>query len=304
MGRDGGWNKAHARKSPRKGGLPTGRPKPLDVWLTIGGVVVGLVLFLVPKTPASVTASCVVICLLMIHPVWNFWWIERSQTRRGFALVVLVSAVCGLGGLAWPGAKLVISMGFDMRSDSREKSGGMWYVRQDYIAPVNSALLVRISNTSDAYASVEKFAFSLQNTITGKWTEIYTIRSPGKLYCCVNDKNQLNELHEIQLDGGGLFRILQNGAVAPHAQITNWFLFEFPKGFISDGMEAARLEVWDNTGRRYEVDAKSPATHPVEMSDIPTDVRDEMDRITFKAVNSPIVNLSGLRVSHVADEPR
>jgi len=80
-----------------------GDKKPIDRWLGFLGIVVALVLYLVPdKTPAIV-----VICIsgmfgLLIHPVWNFWWIEARLWRKVSAIVVLAWALFRLGKISWP----------------------------------------------------------------------------------------------------------------------------------------------------------------------------------------------------------
>jgi hypothetical protein len=72
-------------------------PKPIDRWLGIGGIVVGILLFLLPKTPVVVIASLITIFVLLWHPVWNFWWIERSLYRRLGALLVLAFVLIWIG---------------------------------------------------------------------------------------------------------------------------------------------------------------------------------------------------------------
>lgn len=111
----------------------------------------------------------------------------------------------------------------------------------------------------------------------------------------------LNEVHKVQLDNGGLFRILQSGAIAPRTQLTNWLLFQFPVGFSSDGLEASKLEVTDNTGRKYSAESATVkrSTDPSIKSKINPDVKDEMDRLVMKAIRNPAVDLRSVRVGHV-----
>jgi hypothetical protein len=76
--------------------------KPIDKWLGIGSIVVTILLFLFGKTPALVTVLCVAIFGLLIHPVWNFWWIEKSRWRQIF-FIALLAVACGLIAYgAWP----------------------------------------------------------------------------------------------------------------------------------------------------------------------------------------------------------
>ncbi len=78
------------------------RQKPIDRWLALAGVAVGVILFLLPKTPSVVCGAVALIFLLLVHPVWHFWWIEKSAFRRVFACLLLSVALVGLGYSAWP----------------------------------------------------------------------------------------------------------------------------------------------------------------------------------------------------------
>jgi thioredoxin 1 len=78
--------------------------KPLDRWLGIAGIVLGIILYLVPKTPALVVVLLLLMLGLLIHPIWNFWWIERSTLRRSITLVTLVLGTIIFGIWVWPPA--------------------------------------------------------------------------------------------------------------------------------------------------------------------------------------------------------
>ena len=86
----------HARK----------KSKPIDRWLSLGGVAVGVLLFLIEKTPVSVIVFCAVLFALLIHPLWNFWWIEDSSARRRSATAVFIIALIFLAWNTWPEDKL------------------------------------------------------------------------------------------------------------------------------------------------------------------------------------------------------
>ena len=52
--------------------------KPIDRWLGLMSAAIGVILFLIPKTPSIIVVVCLVlIFLLLIHPVWNLWWVEK-----------------------------------------------------------------------------------------------------------------------------------------------------------------------------------------------------------------------------------
>lgn len=59
-------------------------------------------LFLVPKTPLVIVVLLVAIFALLFHPVWNFWWVERSLKRRVAACLVLIGSLICLGAVSWP----------------------------------------------------------------------------------------------------------------------------------------------------------------------------------------------------------
>jgi hypothetical protein len=78
------------------------KTKPVDKWLGIGGIVVTILLFLFGKTPALVVILAVLIFALLIHPIWNFWWIEEYKGRQIFFSALLAMGCFLIGYAAWP----------------------------------------------------------------------------------------------------------------------------------------------------------------------------------------------------------
>ncbi len=76
--------------------------KPIDRWLSLAGVAISIVFYLLPKTPAVIIISLLLIFGCVFHPIWNFWWIENSKSRRWLAMGVLVICLIGLGYFVWP----------------------------------------------------------------------------------------------------------------------------------------------------------------------------------------------------------
>lgn len=76
--------------------------KPLDRWLSGGSIAVGIIFFLLPKTPLVIALALLVVFLLLLHPLWNFWWIEERTWRRLSATALLAIALALLGILVWP----------------------------------------------------------------------------------------------------------------------------------------------------------------------------------------------------------
>jgi len=68
----------------------------------LGIGVVGVLLWLLEKTPLTITAALLLIFGMAVHPIWNFWWIEKTHTRRIIALSLVVIILFGLGYEIWP----------------------------------------------------------------------------------------------------------------------------------------------------------------------------------------------------------
>jgi hypothetical protein len=76
--------------------------KPVDLWFGIAGLVAGILLFVVPRTPLTIVLLLTLAFLLLIHPAWNFWWIEKALWRRVSALIILAIILAGVGYGSWP----------------------------------------------------------------------------------------------------------------------------------------------------------------------------------------------------------
>lgn len=78
------------------------RDKPIDRWLGLGGIAAGIAFYLLPKTPLVVVSSLILLFALLIHPIWNFWWIESKVWRKLLATLLFVLALILLGQISWP----------------------------------------------------------------------------------------------------------------------------------------------------------------------------------------------------------
>src|ERR1700737_2492208 len=78
------------------------RDKPIDRWLALCGIAVGIALYLLPKTPLVIFCSVTAIFLLLMHPLWNFPWIEQYRFRQLMASVVWLASCLLLAYVAWP----------------------------------------------------------------------------------------------------------------------------------------------------------------------------------------------------------
>lgn len=76
--------------------------KPGDLWLSLASIAVGIMFYLLPKTTIVTVIALISIFVLLIHPIWNFWWVERYLHRRLISLAVLGILLVGLGFYVWP----------------------------------------------------------------------------------------------------------------------------------------------------------------------------------------------------------
>jgi hypothetical protein len=76
--------------------------KPIALWIALGAIAMSIVYFLLSKTPSVIIVSLLLIFVLLIHPLWNFWWIEKTLLRRIIACVFFVTALVLLGYIVWP----------------------------------------------------------------------------------------------------------------------------------------------------------------------------------------------------------
>jgi hypothetical protein len=61
-----------------------------------------MALYLLPKTPVLVIALVSAIFLILVRPMWNFWWIEKTNVRRVIALMFWVVVCFLIGYASWP----------------------------------------------------------------------------------------------------------------------------------------------------------------------------------------------------------
>jgi hypothetical protein len=71
--------------------------KPVDRWLGVAGMALGLLLFLLPKTQPIIIGCLLLIWLLLLHPTINFWWVENRPWRQCLAFVALTVSLVWLG---------------------------------------------------------------------------------------------------------------------------------------------------------------------------------------------------------------
>jgi hypothetical protein len=76
--------------------------KSIDRLLAVLGIAVGTIFAVLNKTPAVVVMAMVSVFALLIHPLWNFWWIEERPWRRFGATALLILGLLYIGQVSWP----------------------------------------------------------------------------------------------------------------------------------------------------------------------------------------------------------
>ena len=67
--------------------------KPIDRWLGLFALAVGVVLYLLPKTEIVIIWCCILIWASLLHPFIKFWWVENRKWRQWLAAAVLTIGV-------------------------------------------------------------------------------------------------------------------------------------------------------------------------------------------------------------------
>lgn len=90
----------------------TSSGKPIDLWLGLTGIAASIVYANLPKTPLLVIVSVFAIFICLLHPIWNFWWIEKSNALRAIAVMcwVIVSLLIGYASWPAPATKITTSV--------------------------------------------------------------------------------------------------------------------------------------------------------------------------------------------------
>jgi hypothetical protein len=89
-----------------RGTEPEPKAKPIDRWLGLGAAILSVVTYLEAKTPVAIVVALTLIFCLAFHPLWNFWWVEKTLTRRLVATASMIAALALYGAHVWPHAEL------------------------------------------------------------------------------------------------------------------------------------------------------------------------------------------------------
>lgn len=255
---------------------------------------------------------------------WRFRAGVQSITRLnhpfhacllGMFILVWLPAGWKLFESSWWSPKssnLRIELGALLTAYDRNKSGGLWLAREDYVAPVNCAVLVRITNVTQAPIGIRTLRLERQLAPGGDWEPLWAMDKEARVFCCVGESSKLNMLHEIQLSRDGLLGEIRSGPVPPQSQIVNWLLYEFPKDLEVRKDMSLRLVVVDLSGQsvvaesggdyRLPPEGSRPGLYDAGGKPVRPEIRRELDRLVMKAVATPPVSLAHFRISHFQDE--
>ena len=79
------------------------KKKPVDRWLALFGIAIGIILYLLPAKTAVIVVGALILIFFLLHPIiWNFPWIEDSIRRRIAAVLALVGLLTLFGFFVWP----------------------------------------------------------------------------------------------------------------------------------------------------------------------------------------------------------
>lgn len=124
--------------------------KPTELFLFLFSLVGAIIMWLLPKTLPIVIISLIAIFLLLVYPVWNFWWIEKSLWLRLSALLFVASCLCMLGYIVLPKEQLIEQTGKTAFIDNEKQSSAKQPTAEDIATEVAKRIpkLIPESNKS------------------------------------------------------------------------------------------------------------------------------------------------------------
>jgi hypothetical protein len=123
------------------------KKKPIDRWLGFGAAAMSIALFfLSPQNPIIIIVLLIVMAAFLVHPIWNFWWIDRSLFRRMVCLLAMATLLFRFGYYVWPkpySQMRLAAFGFKEPHPANSTYDGITW--QSYLVDVR----LRISNDGD-----------------------------------------------------------------------------------------------------------------------------------------------------------
>jgi hypothetical protein len=80
--------------------------KPIGMWISLFFFVVGLAMIWMARTPSLLIIIMVLMFVSLLHPIYHFWWIEKTRLRRITAIVIYFILIILFGYIVWPSREL------------------------------------------------------------------------------------------------------------------------------------------------------------------------------------------------------
>jgi hypothetical protein len=237
----------------------TPKKKPIDVWFFLFGTGVGIVFFLLPKTPGVVITCLILLFSLFIHPVWNFWWIENQLWRRISALILLIVGLIYLGYYSWPRVPEKSDQAYILKTEvtyfenNWEGESGFYIVEGESYAIVNAVLFIRIVNLQSVGVALDRLIVKVKDH-SGNFVDLTNMalrRTTMKVFCG-NPRSIKNKIvSEVVRNTPILTALLQNTILKPNEPIRGWVFLQYPENFSIATPVTFEITITDMNGGSY-----------------------------------------------------
>lgn len=260
--------------------------KPIDRWLALGGLALGVILYLLSRTPLIVIFGCLLVFVFLIHPVWNFWWIENKRHRQIIATLLLAILVLLLGYAAWPlpqtatvpiaanstalpsatsdSIHVIANIGTISMSNRQPNEIGMFDVIGGHsITPIDIMAYVTVANLQNISLKIQSFWWG------DKSIRLRPVSLIGaQLYALISNAGQASKAQPLSVDSF-LQTELMTQTIEPHKSISGWTFWECPSGWCFPGRS---FSVEDTEGNVFTVtpELNQPSQ---SLGTMPTDLR-------------------------------
>jgi hypothetical protein len=158
-------------------------PHSLDRWLTLLGLVCGIIFALITKTGPVVVAGMVIIFTVLVRPIWRLPLLAKSKTGRIVALLLLVTACIALGRHSWPNepplpirSQVHVALVCSEPGLVQMFMYGRWAPTLKMEAsPVPYLLHIEITNPRSEEVTITRYKIEASNYNDGPWTLLIPI---------------------------------------------------------------------------------------------------------------------------------
>lgn len=264
--------------------------KPIDRWFGLVATALGIGMTWIPKTPLWLISSLVLMFMLLIHPVWNFWWIEETKSRRLISVLLLCVALFVLGSAWWPKGSFQI----DVKTSIVDPN--FIYLSSDKeIIPTKIALFIKVTNRGSSTNKIDSYGVKVlipdlnSGKIVEKWYKLKAIQNLDSNVYYALSKGFLN-CRRMNLDGVDFLEIAKTIHLQPDDHISGWIFFETNKDIDARANRPLAIEISlkDTSG--------NVQTHRHELYNNKTEPKQEETSL------EPIINpYASFKVLEVAD---